>query len=63
VTTEINLLRWTKIMTLWKMRTVFDKLTVAYAVYYSTTEHLAFDEINALSFSNSIYEINANSLG
>jgi hypothetical protein len=30
---------------LWKKRTVFDKLSDAYAKYYSPTEHLAIDKI------------------
>jgi hypothetical protein len=30
---------------LWKMRSIFDKLSDAYATYYSATEHLAVDEI------------------
>jgi hypothetical protein len=29
----------------WKLRTISDKLTAAYAKYYSSTENLAFDEI------------------
>jgi hypothetical protein len=33
---------------LWKMRTIFDKLSDAYAKYYSPTEHLAVDEITVL---------------
>jgi hypothetical protein len=48
---------------MWKMRTIFDKLTDAYAKYYSPTEHLSVHEINVLSFSNSIHQRNTNSLG
>jgi hypothetical protein len=33
---------------LWKMSTIFDILNDAYAKYYSTTEHLAVDEITVL---------------
>jgi hypothetical protein len=33
---------------LWKMRTIFDKLSDAYAKYYSPIEHLAVDEIIVL---------------
>jgi hypothetical protein len=33
---------------LWKMRTVFNKLYDVYAEYYSPTEHLAFVEIKSL---------------
>jgi hypothetical protein len=35
---------------LWKMRTIFDKLIVTYAKYYSSTEHLAADK-KSLCFS------------
>jgi hypothetical protein len=45
------------------MRTIFDKVTDAYAKYYSQTEHLAGDEITVLSFSNSLYQRNRNGLG
>jgi hypothetical protein len=41
---------------LWKMRTIFDELSGAYAKYYNPTEHLTFDENSMLSFSNSIYQ-------
>jgi hypothetical protein len=47
----------------WKIRTIFDKLTDAYAKYYSPTEHLAFVEICMLLFSNSIHKRNTNGLG
>jgi hypothetical protein len=40
---------------LWKMGTIFDKLSDAYANYYSQAEHLAVDEIIVLPFSNSVY--------
>jgi hypothetical protein len=33
---------------LWKMRTIFDMLSDAYAKYFSPTEHLAVDEIIVL---------------
>jgi len=33
---------------LWKMKTIFDILSDAYAKYYSPTEHLAVDEIVVL---------------
>ena len=30
---------------LWNLRTVFDKLNVAYAKFYNSSEHLAVDEV------------------
>ena len=30
---------------LWKLRTVFDKLNEAYAIFYNPSEHLAVDEV------------------
>ena len=30
---------------LWKLRTVFDKLNEAYAIFYNPSEHLAMDEV------------------
>jgi hypothetical protein len=50
------------------MRTVFDKLSDAYAKYYSSTEHLAVDEVIVIFkgvglFSNSIYQRNTSGLG
>jgi hypothetical protein len=33
---------------LWKMRTIFDELSDAYAKYYSPTEHLAVNEVTVL---------------
>jgi hypothetical protein len=58
MTTEVNLFRWAKIMTLWKMRTIFGKPIGTCAEYYSPTAHLAVVEIIVLSFSNSIYQRN-----
>jgi hypothetical protein len=48
----------------WKMRT-FDKLNDAFAKYYSSSEHLAFDDTvfsKVGSASNSIYQRNTNGL-
>jgi hypothetical protein len=45
------------------MRTIFHKIYDAYAKYYSPTEHLAVDEIDVLSFSNSRYQRNTSDLG
>jgi hypothetical protein len=45
VATEMNLTRQMTILTLWKMRTIFDMLSDK---YYSPTEHLAVNEIIVL---------------
>jgi hypothetical protein len=41
---------------LWKMRTIFDMLSDAYAKYYSPTEHLAVDEIIVLFNSRVVFK-------
>jgi hypothetical protein len=52
---------------LWKMRTIFDKLSDVYAKCYSVTEHVAVYKAIVLfrveSFSNNIFQRNANALG
>jgi hypothetical protein len=48
---------------LWKMRTIYDKISDAYAKYCSPTDHLAVNENIVVSFSNSIYHRNTNDLG
>jgi hypothetical protein len=41
---------------LWKMRSIFDKFSDAYAKYYSPTEHLAVDEIIVLSKGKVVFK-------
>ena len=49
---------------LWKLRTVFDKLNMAYAKFYNPSEHLAVDEVivklKAGLSSGSIFQRNEN---
>jgi hypothetical protein len=48
--------RQMRIMTDWKMRTVFPKLNGSYVKSYSPTEHLAVDEIIVLFTGRVIFK-------
>jgi hypothetical protein len=41
---------------LWKLRTLFDQLSAAYAKFYSTSEHVAVDEVTVLFKGRFIFE-------
>jgi hypothetical protein len=58
--------KMTIIMADWKMGTVFDQFSDAYAKFYNPSEHLAVDEVIVLFkgelFSNSIFQRNINAI-